>query len=59
MAVPVTHRYTLSRGAFACMIGKDVLYILTSEDSHPEKCRAQRTARVECYPAPFPAAGLP
>jgi sugar lactone lactonase YvrE len=55
----VTHSIELERGAFACMIGADKLYVLTSSSSHPQKCRSQRDARVEVYDAPFKAAGLP
>ncbi|MEC9132647.1 MAG: SMP-30/gluconolactonase/LRE family protein, partial [Pseudomonadota bacterium] len=55
----VTHVIALERGAFACMIGDDQLYVLTSTTSHPEKCKTRRDARVEVYPAPHPAAGLP
>ncbi|MEM9622387.1 MAG: SMP-30/gluconolactonase/LRE family protein [Pseudomonadota bacterium] len=55
----VTHTITLDRGAFACMIGEDQLYVLTSGSSHPEKCRTQRDARVEVFPAPYPASGWP
>lgn len=55
----VTHRIQLEQGAFACMIGDDKLYILTSSDSAPERCKANKDARVEVYDAPFPAAGRP
>lgn len=55
----VTQRIELERGAFACMIGDQRLYVLTSSSSDPEKCRANRDARVEVYVAPFPAAGWP
>ena len=55
----VTHEIALERGAFACMIGDDQLFVLTSTTSHPEKCKTRRDARVEVYPAPHPAAGLP
>lgn len=55
----VTHNIELERGAFACMIGGDNLYILTSTVSTPTECRATQDARIEVYPAPFPAAGLP
>lgn len=55
----VTHRITLEQGAFACMIGDDKLYILTSSSSQPEECRARRDGRVEVFPAPYPAAGWP
>jgi len=55
----VTHTIDVGRGAFACMIGDDKLYILTSASSHPEKCKELRNARVEIYDAPYPAAGWP
>jgi len=55
----VTHRITLDRGAFACMIGGDNLYILTSSSSDPEQCRANRDARVEVFAAPYASAGWP
>jgi sugar lactone lactonase YvrE len=55
----VTHRIALERGAFACMIGDDSLYILTSTSSDPAKCIANRDARVEVFDAPYPAAGWP
>ncbi|MFT7652373.1 MAG: sugar lactone lactonase YvrE [Candidatus Azotimanducaceae bacterium] len=55
----VTHRIELERGAFACMIGDDKLYILTSTSSEPAKCKANQDARVEVYDAPYPAAGWP
>lgn len=55
----VTHRITLDRGAFACMIGGDTLFILASKTSAPAACIASRSAQILTYPAPFPAAGLP
>lgn len=55
----VTHRLELSRGAYACMIGGDVLYVLTSTSSAPDECRVQRDARVEIFKAPYAAAGWP
>ncbi len=60
----VTHRIPLSRGAFACMIGRapngdDKLYVLTSTSSNPPECRANRDARVEVFDAPYPKAGWP
>ena len=55
----VTHRIELERGAFACMIGGENLYILTSTSSSPAQCLANRDARVEIYDAPFAAAGWP
>lgn len=55
----VTHRIALERGAFACMIGNDKLYVLTSSSSDPQTCKTQKDARVEVYDAPYPAAGWP
>ncbi len=55
----VTHRLELSRGAYACMIGGDALYVLTSTSSAPDECRVQRDARVEVFKAPYAAAGWP
>jgi sugar lactone lactonase YvrE len=55
----VTHRIDTGRGAFACMIGGDNLFILTSSSSDPAKCRANRDARIEVFPAPYSAAGYP
>lgn len=55
----ITHRINLDRGAFACMIGGDNLYVLTSSSSDPDQCRTNRDARVEVYAAPYAAAGWP
>jgi len=55
----ITHRIDLDRGAFACMIGEDKLYILTASSSVPEQCKANLDARVEIYDAPYPSAGWP
>ena len=55
----VTHTIELERGAFACMIGEANLYILTSTVSTPAACKANQDARIEVYPAPFRAPGLP
>lgn len=55
----VTHRIDTDRGAFACMIGDGSLFVLTSSSSDPATCRANRDARIEVYPAPYPAAGYP
>jgi sugar lactone lactonase YvrE len=55
----VTHRIELERGGFACMIGGDNLYVLTSSSSIPDECKTNRDARVEIYDAPYPAAGWP
>ena len=55
----ITHRIDVGRGAFACMIGGDKLYVLTASSSEPSKCRANRDGRVEVFAAPYPAAGWP
>lgn len=55
----VTHRYELTRGAFACMLGGDALYVLTAQSSVPAECRANKDARVEVFDAPYPGAGWP
>ena len=55
----VTHRIGLERGAYACMIGGENLYVLTSSGSDPDQCRTRRDARVEVYSAPHAAAGWP
>jgi sugar lactone lactonase YvrE len=55
----VTHRIDTERGAFACMIGGDNLFVLTSSSSDPAKCRANRDARIEVFPAPYSASGYP
>ena len=55
----VTHRLALERGAFACMIGGDHLYVLTASSSMPDACRENRDGRIEVFPAPYPAAGWP
>ena len=54
----VTHRIMLERGAFACMIGGDLLYILTASSSDPTACRTNRDGRIEVYSAPYAAAGF-
>ena len=55
----VTHRVGVDRGAYACILGGDQLYVLTCEDSDPDVCRTSRTGCVEVATAPFHAAGLP
>lgn len=54
----VTHRIALERGAFACMIGGDHLYVLTASSSDPKACRTGRDGRIEVYSAPYTAAGF-
>ena len=58
----VSHRVALEGGAYACMLGGsngDRLFMLVSESSDPETCRATRSARVQVVDAPYPHAGLP
>lgn len=58
----VTDRIDVGRGAFACMLGGDdrrTLYILTSDDSHPDRCRANPTAAIETQRVEHAGAGLP
>ncbi len=55
----VTHRVGLDRGAFACMLGGQTLYILASKASAPEPAREQKSAQVLTITAPYAGAGLP
>jgi sugar lactone lactonase YvrE len=55
----VSHRYGCDRGAFACMLGGDLLYMLTAQSSQPETCRAGTTGQIVTCPAPYRAAGRP
>jgi len=55
----VTHRVELDRGAFACMIGDDQLYILAAKSSTPKKCKAERAGQLLRVPAPYGSAGYP
>lgn len=55
----ITHRISVDRGAYACMLGSGGLYVLTASSGLPEECRERKDGRVEVYEAPFPKAGLP
>lgn len=58
----VTDRIDVGRGAFACMLGgedRKTLFILTSEDSHPDKCRTNQTAAIETVRVEHAGAGYP
>lgn len=55
----VTHRITLDRGAFACMLGGTTLYILASKASAPEVAKAAKSAQILTVTAPYEGAGLP
>jgi len=58
----VSHRISVSQGAFACMLGgKDrrTLFILTAPSSDPDECASSAGGRVEFCPAPAAGVGLP
>ncbi len=58
----VTDRIDVGRGAYACMLGDEdrkTLYILTSSDSHPDKCKANANAAIETIRVEHAGAGLP
>lgn len=55
----ITHRVETDRGAFACMLGGDSLYVLTARDSHPDEAKQSRSGCVVRLPAPYPGAGWP
>jgi sugar lactone lactonase YvrE len=58
----VTDRIGLSKGAYACMLGGTdgrTLFIMTSGSSHPDQCRANRDASIECVRVQHAGAGLP
>lgn len=55
----VSHRITLDRGAFACMLGGTDLYILSAKSSTPDECKAQLSGQLLRVKAPYTAAGYP
>ena len=55
----VTHRVATDRGAYACMLGGQRLFILTSKSSRPSQCKAERSGQVVVTDAPAPGAGWP
>jgi sugar lactone lactonase YvrE len=55
----VTHRVSLDRGAFACMLGGTTLFICTSLSSDPVESAQQRSGRIESMIVDVPGAGLP
>lgn len=55
----VTHRVALDRGAFACMLGGNDLYILAAKSSTPDECKAQRAGQLLKVAAPHAGAGYP
>jgi sugar lactone lactonase YvrE len=58
----VTERIKVETDAFACMLGGPdgrTLFVATAANSDPEKCRADRTGRIEMTQVEAPRAGLP
>ncbi len=58
----VLQRVPLDLQAFACMLGgadRRTLFICTALDSHPERCAAARSGRIETLTVDVPGAGLP
>jgi sugar lactone lactonase YvrE len=58
----VTERIKVQTDAFACMLGGPdgrTLFVATAANSDPEKCRADRTGRIEMTQVEVPRAGLP
>ena len=58
----VTERIKVETDAFACMLGGPdgrTLFVATAATSDPEKCRADRTGRIEMTQVEVPRAGLP
>jgi sugar lactone lactonase YvrE len=55
----VTERVALDRGAFACMLGGERLFICTAQSSDPVESAQLRTGRIESIAAPHPGAGWP
>jgi len=55
----ITHRVATDRGAYACMLGGQRLFILTCKSSRPAACKAERSGQVVVTTAPAPGAGWP
>jgi sugar lactone lactonase YvrE len=58
----VVQKIETGRGCFACMLGgpdRRTLFLLTADDSDPEKARAARSGRIETVRVDAPGAGLP
>ena len=58
----VTDRIKVENQAFACMLGgpdSRTLFIMTAKNSHPDQCRADRSAAVEYVRVKHAGAGLP
>jgi len=58
----VSERIPVTTPAIACMLGgpdRRTLFICTAEDTHPARCRANRTSRIETVRVDVPGAGFP
>ena len=58
----VTDRITVENQAYACMLGgaeRKTLYIMTSGNSQPDECQAEKSAAVEFIDVAIAGAGLP
>jgi sugar lactone lactonase YvrE len=58
----VADRISLSRPAFACMLGGTdlrTLFVMTAENDNPDELRAKSSGRVEIAEVDVPGAGLP
>jgi sugar lactone lactonase YvrE len=58
----VSDRIALDQQAFACMLGgpeRRHLFVCTAGSSEPDKCVANRDARIEVVEVEVPGAGLP
>jgi len=52
----VTHQVHFDRGVYACMLGDQQLFCLTSLSSKPDICTEQSPSQIEVCMAPYPAA---
>lgn len=58
----VTDRVKVEHQAYACMLGGQdgkTLFIMTSRSSHPDECKAEKSAAVEFVTVEHAGAGLP
>ena len=55
----VSHRISLDRGAYACMLGGNTLHILASGSADPKTCATERSGQVLTVTAPYAGAGYP
>jgi sugar lactone lactonase YvrE len=58
----VTDRVAAGQGVYACMLGgadRRTLFLLTAASSHPDRCRALASGRIEAIRVAAPGAGRP